>query len=51
MAETALLVAAIYFAIPTLGVLISGRKLTWKGWLLFLLIWPVGWMFMREELP
>lgn len=49
--HTALLIVAIYLAIPTLGVLISGRQLTWKGWLLFLLIWPVGWMFMREELP
>lgn len=49
--ETALISAGIYFAIPALGILISGRKLTWKGWLLVLLIWPVGWMFIREELP
>lgn len=48
---TALIIAAIYFAVPVLGILISGRKLSWQGWLLFLLIWPVGWMFILEELP
>jgi len=48
---TILLCVAVYLVIPTLGILVSGRKLTWQGWMLFLLIWPVGWLFMREELP
>jgi hypothetical protein len=49
---TFLVCLAIYFAIPALGILITGRKLTWQGWLLVLLIWPVAWLFMGpEELP
>lgn len=50
--ETAIIVAAIYFAIPTLGILISGRKLSALGWLVMLIAWPVGWLiFGPEELP
>lgn len=49
--QTVLIIAAIYFAIPVIAILISGRKLTLKGWALFLVIWPIGWLFMRDELP
>lgn len=43
---------AIYFAIPLVAILISGRKITVLGWFVFLLFWPVGWMFSKgEELP
>ena len=46
------LAIAIYFAIPVLAIWISGRKLSALGWLVFMLIWPVGWMFQwPEELP
>lgn len=49
---TFLLCAAIYFAIPTLGIVISGRQLMWQGWVIFLLFWPVAWLFVGpEELP
>jgi hypothetical protein len=42
----------LYFAIPALGILISGRMVTWQGWLIMLLFWPVAWLFMGpEELP
>ncbi len=49
---TVITIVAIYFAIPVTGILISGRKLSLKGWIVFLLIWPIGWLFMGpEELP
>ncbi len=49
---TWLIVAALYFAFPILGILISGRSIVWQGWILFLLFWPVLWMFEGpEELP
>lgn len=49
---TFLVCAAIYFVIPILGILISGRRLTPKGWLAIMFIWPVAWLFMGpEELP
>jgi hypothetical protein len=41
---------AIYFTIPVVAILISGRKITPLGWLVFILLWPIGWMF-PEELP
>lgn len=43
--------AALYIAIPVLAVLISGRKITWWGWLAFILLWPIAWLFVSEELP
>lgn len=47
-----LICAAIYFAIPIVAILISGRMITWQGWLIVLLTWPVAWLFMGpEELP
>ena len=50
--STAITIAAIYFAFPVLAIWISGRKVTWQGWLIFLLLWPIGWLFMPpEELP
>jgi hypothetical protein len=49
---TFLIIAAIYIAIPVLGLLLSGRKLSALGWLVFIVIWPLGWMLMGpEELP
>lgn len=43
---------AIYFAIPVVAILISGRKITALGWIVLMLLWPVGWMFWgREDLP
>jgi hypothetical protein len=48
---TFLVCAAIYFAIPIIAIVISGRKLTWQGWLMSLLVWPFGWLFIDEELP
>lgn len=43
---------AIYFAIPALGILLSGRKLSALGWLVMLTVWPIGWLiFGPEELP
>jgi len=43
---------AIYFGIPALSIWITGRMLTWQGWVIFLLFWPVAWLFMGpEELP
>ena len=36
----------------TLGILISGRKLSVLGWLVMLTVWPIGWLiFGPEELP
>jgi hypothetical protein len=47
-----LLWSALYLAIPILGILISGRKITWQGWVFFVLLWPVAWAFVGpEELP
>lgn len=47
-----LLWLALYLAIPLLSILISGRKITWRGWLVFVLLWPIAWAFTRpEELP
>lgn len=43
---------AIYIAIPVLGILLSGRKLSALGWLVIIAIWPIGWLiFGPEELP
>lgn len=45
-------IVSIYFAIPILAALISGREMTTKGQLLFMFTWPVLWMFDKpEELP
>jgi hypothetical protein len=50
--NTALIFAAIYFAIPFVSIKISGRMITWQGWLVMLFLWPVAWLFMGpEELP
>ena len=43
--------ALLYLAIPVLSIWISGRQITWKGWVAFLLLWPVAWMFMSDEVP
>jgi hypothetical protein len=49
---TWLIVAAIYVAIPVLGILLSGRKLSALGWLVIIAVWPIGWLiFGPEELP
>lgn len=49
---TWLIVLAIYIAIPVLGILISGRKLAPLGWLVIIVVWPIGWLiFGPEELP
>jgi hypothetical protein len=43
---------AVYFAIPVVGIWISGRQLMWQGWVLYCLLWPVWWLFAGpEELP
>lgn len=43
---------AIYLAIPVLGILISGRQIIWQGWIIFVLFWPIAWLFTGpEELP
>jgi hypothetical protein len=43
---------AVYLAIPALAILISGRKLSALGWLVMLIVWPIGWLIFRpEELP
>jgi len=50
--STFLIIAAFYLGIPALSILISGRNLVWQGWMIFLLFWPVSWMFEGpEELP
>jgi hypothetical protein len=41
----------LYFAIPALSVWISGRSITWQGWVVMLLLWPVAWLFMSDEVP
>lgn len=42
----------IYFAIPLVATIISGRSYTWPGHLVFFLLWPIAWLFMGpEELP
>ena len=47
-----IVIASIYFAIPLVGIWISGRQLTWQGWLLFMTLWPIALLFMGpEELP
>lgn len=52
MSITVLVILIIYFVIPTIGILISGRMITWQGWLVMLFLWPVAWLFMGpEELP
>jgi hypothetical protein len=46
------LLVPLYFAVPVLAIWISGRQITWQGWLCFLLLWPILWLFMLpEELP
>jgi hypothetical protein len=48
---TWLIVAAVYIAIPVIAILITGRKITWQGWMFFILLWPIAWMFVNEEIP
>ena len=49
---TFLVFATIYVGTPALLIFVSGRQVTWRGWLIFLLLWPIGWLFMPpEELP
>jgi hypothetical protein len=49
---TFLVCAAICFAIQALSIWMIGRRLMWQGWLIFLLLWPISWLFMPpEELP
>jgi len=49
---TALIIAAFYIGIPVVSIWITGRKLTWQGWLVVILLWPIGWLiFGPEELP
>lgn len=44
--------AAFYVGIPVLALLISGRRVTWQGWVVIILLWPIAWMFTGpEELP
>jgi hypothetical protein len=43
--------ALLYFAIPVLSVWISGRQITWQGWVVMLLLWPIAWTFMSDEVP
>ena len=50
--NTFLICVAIYFAIPIVSIKMTGRMITWQGWLVMLFLWPVAWMFMgSEELP
>ncbi len=50
--NAAIAIASIYFAIPLGSIWISGRQLTWQGWLLFVTLWPIALLFMGpEELP
>jgi hypothetical protein len=47
-----LIAGLLYVAIPVVALWISGRQLSALGWLVFIAIWPVGWMLMGpEELP
>ena len=47
-----LIILACYVAIPVLGILLSGRKLSVLGWLVIIALWPIGWLiFGPEELP
>jgi hypothetical protein len=47
-----MLCAALYVTIPIVAMLISGRKVAWQGWVFFVALWPVAWLFMGpEELP
>jgi hypothetical protein len=49
---TIVICIAIYFAIPILGILLSGRKLSALGWVVIMIVWPIGWLiFPPEELP
>jgi hypothetical protein len=50
--STFLICLAVYFAIPAIGIWLSGQQTTWQGWVLILLAWPIAWLFMGpEELP
>jgi hypothetical protein len=45
-------VAGLYFAVPTIAMFISGRSVTLRGWLAFILLWPLMILTMTpEELP
>jgi len=47
-----LIIAAIYITVPIIAILVSGRKISALGWLVFILLWPIGWIFWgNEELP
>ena len=49
---TWLLILAAYIALPLIGLKISGRQLETKGIFLFVLLWPIAWLFTGpEELP
>lgn len=49
--NTILICILVYFAIPIIGIKITGRMITWQGWLIFIFLWPVALLFMGEELP
>lgn len=50
--QTALIATGLYFAIPVLGILLSGRKLSAMGWLVMMFAWPIVCLiFPPEELP
>lgn len=49
---TWLLILAVYVAVPLASLKITGRQLEPKGIFLFVLLWPIAWLFMGpEELP
>lgn len=49
---TWLIIIALYIAIPVVAMLVSGRQLTWQGWVFFVALWPIAWLFAGpEELP
>jgi hypothetical protein len=49
---TWLIAVALYLALPAVAILITGRQITWQGWIFIVLLWPIAWAFMGpEELP
>lgn len=49
---TLAIISGFWIGIPILSIWITGRSITWKGWLFFIALWPVAWLFVSpEELP
>lgn len=48
---TAVILIVLYLVIPAIAIVVSGRKVTFLGWLLLTLFWPIAWLIWSEELP